>query len=310
MNMHEVLLPKTVTINEELFSQVKERRRGVGIYANASRTRYVRMGATQDVRRELAFQKELLQGGFPVAAVLQQGTYGLLAYWIEESLGAAHFGDLFAVDMEHDGVISDLRFDQFLEIVVRFQQAQQKTMRTISLDGENLMQTVYFEELVKELPDAQAKMWDAWHKMTRVLKTLPLCLTHGDFLPNNIMERGVIDLADHFEGPIGFDMVNAITTSYWFPGTMGFEYRRRSSFSESQIDTYLEAVRSYTADQRSWDILDYFDSLFLLRACWWTVRNQDMPLLQEWRYERFLELVDLFLEGTSLYIHWRESKDL
>ncbi len=308
--MHEVLLPKTVTINEELFTQVKERRRGVGIYSNEAHTRYVRMGSAQAVRRELAFQKELLQGGFPVAQILHQGNYGLLSYWIEESLGVAHFGDLFAEDTEDGGAISENHFDQFLKVVVHFQRAQQKTMRTATLEDEALLHVVYFEELVQELPEAQTKMWDAWHKMMRILKTIPLCLTHGDFLPNNIMERGVIDLADHFEGPIGFDMVNAITTSYWFPGTMGFEYRRRSSFSESQIEAYLEAVRTYAIDQQSWDILDYFDALFLLRACWWTVRNQDMPLLQEWRYERFLELIDLFLEGASLYTHWRERKDL
>lgn len=307
--MLQVVFEQTIEIEGVVFEKVRDRQRGVGVYVGPDRTQYLRIGSPNDVKKELSFHKQLLEKGFPIAPVIREGRIGNREYWIEESLGQLHFGDLFADEMREQGSISDELFERFMQVVLRFHDAQQKTLEQKPLDPHTLAQSVGFNDLLLELPDENEKMLHAWKKILTDLQHLPLCLTHGDFLPNNILEKGVIDLGDHFQGPVGYDMVNAITTSYWFPKETDLEYQRRSSFSEAQIQEYWIQVGTYMAGEGTWSVMDCIDPLFLLRAIWWTVRNDRTPKLQQWRYKRYLTLLDLYMKNESLYDYWSKHKD-
>ncbi len=302
-------MEQTLHINGEDFFLFLERRAGAVLYANESRDKYLRIGDPQTVARELAFHKKLLSEGFPVAKILGEGEFQKRLYWIEESLGVEHCGDIFFRETRELGGISEKTFGHFLEIVRQTKSAQERTLIRHVSDLTALRQAVFMDELMKELPDQRMRMKKIWQWIQDDLRDWPFCLTHGDFLPNNILEGGVIDFGDHFFGPIGYDIVNAITTAWWFPKDECFEYRRKWSFSDAQTDEFFAEAGTFTDNGETFNVLEKFDSLFFLRATWWTVRNHKMPLLQQWRYEKYCRLMDAWERGQPLEKYWRAHKD-
>lgn len=296
-------------INGETFCLVLERRRGAILYSNNDRSKYLRIGEPALIHHELQFHKKLIDLGFPVAQILDEGPYKTMAYWIEESLGKEHLGDLFARQTKETGSIPEESFQRFLAIVKAVHEAQEKTLEISDINSDALKIAIGFNDIVSELPEHAENLRAVWEKVLHDLKDWPSCVTHGDFLPHNILEGGVIDFGDHFLGPVGYDMINAITTAWWFPKEPGFEYVRRSSFSKKQTEEYLQAVSLYTDGKTQWDILSKFNALFFLRAIWWAVRNDRTPKLQAWRYERFILLINLYLKNESLLRYWTEHSE-
>ncbi|MDP3793639.1 MAG: aminoglycoside phosphotransferase family protein, partial [Candidatus Uhrbacteria bacterium] len=296
-------------IDGETFELLLARQRGALLYANVDRSKYLRIGESARIAKELKFHKQILAFGFPVAQILGEGKNGGFIYWIEESLGKEHFGDRFFRETKEDGRILDDSFRAFLQIVKQAHDAQERILETKPIDSVALAKGVGFEDILLELPEEGDKLHLIWEKILADLQGYPFCVTHGDFLPNNILEHGVIDFGDHFYGPAGYDIINAITVAWWFPKEDGFEYRRRWSFTDQQIEEYFNLVSTYKENKREWNILQKFDSLFFMRATWWAVRNHPAPKLQAWRYERYRILINRLSKGESLLDYWREHKD-
>lgn len=300
---------RELTIDGERYALVLERERGVGLYANAGRTQYVRIGTPSMVAKELSFHKELLANGFPVAKIVAEGKLGNREYYIEESLGEKPFGAVFREETETTGKISEVSFLRLVQQVQAMHDAQERHVGP-PVNAESLAASVQFSSLRDELPDAAEAMNAAFAKIAGELATLPSCLTHGDLTAHNILHDGVIDFGDHFRGPVGFDMLTVITTPFWFPKNLpDGEFTRRYSYDDAYLTRLFEAVGRFTIGDRTIDLKKSFDALFLLKAHWWTVRNHKMPNLQQWRYNHFRELVRRYNADESLYDYWMAHKD-
>lgn len=308
MKSHETEGPRPqITIDAIAYNLVLERQRGVGIYANADRSRYLRVGDSALVAKELGFHKRLLEMGFPVAQIIQEGEVDGQKYWIEESLGDGHLSARFRKETETQGEIAEDSFCLWLQQVMAMRNAQARTAEARPYDFDALAHAVGEDGMEDELPDLQEKIRAAWKKARNRIANLPICLTHGDFTSHNTMEHGIIDFGDHFEGPLGYDLVTAITVPFWFPKDHSYEFFQGYNFSPKQIERVFSDCRVLETPQGIFDLNDYFDDLFFLKANWWAVRNHRMPKLQEWRYERFRTVVDRYLAGESLREYWQNE---
>lgn len=299
-----------IEIESETFTHVKDRRHGTSIYVGTDGSKYLRIGQPNEVKNELGLHKRLLDKGFPIASIVAEGSLGELNYWIEESLGKTTFGERFDKEMIETGQISDESFNQFLSIIIRFRAAQESTIECGQIDSNVLAKNVGLHRLIADLPFENEKIMKAWEKISRDLENAPVCFTHGDFLPNNVLEKGIIDLEDYFFGPIGYDVLNPVTTPYWFPKEPVQGFQRWSWFSESQLNQYLEAVNTYEFQGNTWSIKDFFDPLFLLKAIWWVSGNGKSSHLHLWRNQRLLILMDKYSQGESLYSYWWKQKNV
>jgi len=298
----------TVIIDGTCFTLVLERQRGVGLYADANRSRYLRIGDAAFVLKELGFHKRLERMGFPVAKILREGEYQGDKYWIEESLGDSHFTERFERDVREAGEISDTSFARWLRHVTAFANAQARgsELRAVNLDA--LARYVGVEGMQEERPELRAAIREGFQKASKRIAEWPTCLTHGDLTSHNILDNGVIDFGDHFEGPLGYDVVTAITVPFWFSPDPSFEIIQRYRFSPGKIETYLNAFRVLETPAGTFTLDDAFDDLFFLKANWWSVKNQQMPKLQEWRYTLFQGILERYLDGESLLDYWASTQ--
>jgi hypothetical protein len=302
----------SIEVENEVFSLFLVRDRGVALYTNADRSKYLRLGKPEEVQKELAFHKELLSQGFPVAPILKEDLDGA-TYWIEESLGAEHFGDRFQKETKKDGVVSDGSFHDFLAIIKTMQVAQAKTAHSGPENGNALKSLSHFERMRREVPDDHAKLTVFGKQIEQDLKDFPFCPTHGDFSAHNTVERGVIDFGDSFHGPLGYDLITAISAPFWFPKqknqTINNKFMSGYDFTDEQVDAYLQTVGPCQTADGAFDIREKFDSLFFLRATnFWVVGNDFDRKLQAWRFERYRALMDRREKGESLYEFWREHR--
>lgn len=301
--------PKTSYVIEgEVFDvPVKRSSRGAQVYTNAAKSKYLRIGEPAIVEKELVFHKKLLELGWPVAPILHEGTQEGLAYFVEQSLGEEVLGRIFKREYDESGELPPQSFTRFMEVVRGVHDAQEKEAAG-TVDFANMSRALHFEELKEELPAHAEKLQAMWDKATEALGHVPACLTHGDFSAHNMLMGGLIDFGDHFRGPVGFDLATAITAPYWFEKDKGAKYARGYDFTDTQIDQYFETVGTTVTREGTVDLKEKFDALFLLRAIWWTVANHFNPSLQQYRYEKFLDLVARYKKGQSLYDHWRETR--
>lgn len=306
-NQESERIRPALTVNGTDYQLVLERQRGAGIYTNAERSQYLRIGTPEQVAKELGFHKHLLDEGFPVAGILEEGQFEGLSYWVEESLGAEHMSAHFRRDMESSGEISDTTFHLWLRQVMAMRDAQGRSSERRPYDFGALAHFVGEDGMEEELPDLKDSIQAAWEKAKTRTAELPLCLTHGDFTSHNVMERGVIDFGDHFDGPLGYDIVTAITFPFWFPKDQSYEFFQLSNFTMKQIEEFMATCSAVRTSAGSIDLREYFDDLFFLKANWWAVRNHRMPKLQAWRYKRYETVLNLYLSGDSLRKHWLET---
>jgi hypothetical protein len=297
-------IQEQIIIDRKGYTLVLERERGVGLYASADRSEYLRIGSKAATAKELGFHKRLLQAGFPVARILKEGEFGETAYWVEESLGFEHLGNMFAQDTSETGEIREDTFQVWLWQVVNLKSAQERTSKMHTYNQADLAIAVGEAGMKEELSEMQPTIRAAWEKAMQNLRDVPQCLTHGDFTPHNTMERGIIDFGDHFEGPLGYDLVTAITVPFWFPEDRSYEFFQKSRFNRAQVEQFFEQCNVLKIPGGTLYLSDIFDDLFWLKGNWWSVKNYRMPKLQEWRYGRYKEITKKYLAGESLLDYW------
>jgi hypothetical protein len=221
--------------------------------------------------------------GFPVARIVAQGEYEDFVYVIEESLGEKHFGDLFAEEVMQYGKISDRSFEGFLRITKAFAQAQLQTRAAPS--PHTFAQGIHLNALLEELPQDAARIQDRFAQAMERLLAFPGVLTHGDFNPHNLYPVGVIDLADSFYGPAGYDLVTNIVHIEYYPTSHDYEFFQGYSFTAEQQRRYFNTVDALYASHGLPKPSAYRADFAFCRAVWLAVRMGTWPKIQQFRYE-------------------------
>ena len=276
----------TLVFKDHPFSFIKDRRNGTKIFGADDGQSFLRFGPTSEINAELRFHKHLIEKGYPVPTILEEGPWNDGGkYYLETSAGSEKFGTMFRESFLSSGVIDEALIDDFIRIVQTYLQAQERS-ETSEQEWESVFIATHFDFLLDELPQEKERIMAVWEKVKTDLATVPFVLCHGDLNAHNILPGGVIDFETTFNGPKGYDLVSAATNIEWFPLEGDYEILAKYSFTPEQkrrlLDLQPEASK-------------YLDALFILRSVWSVVRMHRVPKLQAWRYAKFQKLMDDFL---------------
>ncbi|MBU1292928.1 aminoglycoside phosphotransferase family protein [Patescibacteria group bacterium] len=275
--------PERIVVNGITYSFVT-RQRGDFSVIYKSEDKFIRIGNPDKIHRDLALHRKMEESGFPVATLLAEGEMNEEAYFIESSLGDAHFGDIFAADMQAEGSISSENFERFLSIAEQFAKAQLSTA-TAERDFAVFMDGILFSALCEELPEYAERLRLRFGKVRERVSQIPFVLTHGDFNPNNLYPTGVIDLEDSFFAPYGYDVVSAISHIDSFPDSHEYEFFAKYRFTTEQKDTYLQRLDTFSEKAGLPKLSLFREDLEFCRAIWLAAKIPHTPKLQRFRYD-------------------------
>lgn len=288
---------ENLRINDREFQRIKVRNHeGVEIYKGAHG--FLKIGGRQIIEKEKTAHERLLSLGFPVASILESGEIGTHAYFIEESMGDQHFGEIFAKDCRDVGEIRKDNFDSFISVVSQYAEAQLR--ERYAADVGDFPDFIRFEEILAEMPALTDLSRLAMARVQKSLRSLPAVLTHGDFNPHNIFPKGCIDLERVAKAPAGYDIVPCVLHIRNFPQGEGFEMSAEYSFSAEQIQEYSNVMDEIYARNELGPISKYRNEFIFCRNIWSAVRMQKWPKLQSWRYERYKKILSDFLADRDL----------
>jgi hypothetical protein len=279
---------KLVKINNQNYDLVDVQRGGSAIYKNGST--YLRIGSKEKIEVDLALHKKMETFGFPVAKLISEGEHEGLQYFIEESLGEDCFGRIFKKETEQSGYVSDKSFEIFLDIALKFATAQLKTASAIK-DWESFRKGIHLDIICQELPDEKEKILKRYQQIEERLDAFPFGILHGDFTPFNIYPKGIIDLEDSFQGPIGYDIGALPELQTWFPETSDDEFYRVYKFTPEQRTRLIESVDNVYINQNLPKISGFQEDFDFTKGIWFAVRMQHLPKLQQFRYEILRNLI-------------------
>ncbi len=281
------------------YKHVKDRSYGLGsIYTDGGS--FLRIGEEKLIKEELAFHKKIQRYGFPVADILaegenQPGQY----YYIETSFGDQLLADVFAEEYKEQGYVSEENFNKMLAVVSDFARAQYQTASTESSFDE-FYRGIKCGDLLKEKPELAEKADEVFEKIEERLRVFPRVLTHGDLNPHNVFPKGVIDFANSYEAPFGFDIVSNLFTTYFFPESPTFEFQRRSQFSEEQRQRYMSYFDKLFKEWNLPKLSEYLSEFIIARGVWACVWMAEWPKIQTWRYGKIEKMMDAYLRDEDV----------
>lgn len=288
----------TLIVNGRTFEHVKTRdHMPVSIFKSGDL--FLRKGPKEILEEEISFHRHLLEYGFPVPQILEEGDLDGDGYYIETSLGEKPFGEIFAEDTKEHGGIPEKHFNEFLKVTERFAEAQ-LTTRSDDRDEESFYSGLNVQFNIEELPELKNDILRAFEKVKERTRSLPYVLTHGDFNAYNILEKGIIDFGSAFHGPAGYDVVANLYHVYNFPAEDGYEMKRRFEFSERQKKAYLETMNALYRKAGLPEPTEFADDFIFCRTVWATVRMERTPKIQKWRYGRFRKILAAYLKHEPL----------
>ncbi len=274
-------------LNDKKYELIKVQRENISAIYKCG-DEYLRIGREDKIERDLETHRKMERAGFPIAKILEEGTFQDMSYFVETSVGEITAGKLFTQDVAESGTISDVHFDAFLAVVEKFAQAQLHTKVDV-VDFETFAKGIHLDILCKELPQHSEKIQAVFSDIKGRLSSFPFVLTHGDFNPHNIYPAGVIDFEDSFYGPFGYDIISALVHINYFPDSQDYEYFAKYHFSSNQRQKYLDAVDTISQKAGLQKISDYTADFEFCRAIWHLVRMHEWPKLQQFRYDLFIE---------------------
>jgi hypothetical protein len=260
---------------------------------------YVRIGPKDLIQQEINYHRNLLKFGFPIPEILSEGEYLNSYYFTESSFGDEHLGQIFRSNCTNS-IVSNNDFSKLLNVVKIFAQAQMRTVGTQPFTFTDFRELIKVDILLKELPSLNQGTIDAVARVEEHVKKLPSVLTHGDFNPYNIFEKGVIDWERGSYAPMGYDLVTNISQTFFFPLGGDYEFTAGCRYSERQIDTYWREMDTICAVSGIPSISDYRNEFILCRSIWSVVRMDRWPKIQKWRYEQYEVLLKTYLSGGDL----------
>lgn len=291
-------MSKKITINGRVFEHIKTREY-LPVSVFKSNSLFLRTGSEEILKKEIRFHRNLLKFDFPVPEILEEGKINGDHYYIETSLGERLFGDIFAKDFKKNGGVSEKNFLMFLDLAKKFAKAQ-IAAKKLDEDEKDFYSGIHVDFVLEELPGLKDDILNAFGMIKERSRSLPYVLTHGDFNPYNILEKGVIDFGSIFYAPAGFDLVTAIYNAYSFPRAGDYEMKREFEFSTRQIEVYFNSIDEIYAKSGLPPLTKFIDDFILCRLIWATARMGETPNIQKWRYERFEEMLKNYLSGRSL----------
>lgn len=260
---------------------------------------YLRIGPKDLIQQEINYHKNLLDYGFPIPKILSEGTYLESFYFTETSFGDEHLGQIFRANCI-DAVVSDTDFSKLLDVVKTFTEAQIKTEGIQSFTFADFRELIQVDTLLGELPALNHDTIEAITRVESSVKKLPSVLTHGDFNPYNIFEKGVIDWERGSYSPMGYDLVTNISQTFFFPLGGDYEFTAGCRYSEKQINTYWKHLNVICENAGIPSISDYRNDFILCRSIWSVVRMDRWPKIQKWRYRQYEALLKTYLNGGDL----------
>ncbi len=260
---------------------------------------YLRIGPKELIQQEINYHKSLAAFGFPIPKILSEGKYFELYYFTESSFGDAHLGQIFRLNCI-DSIVSDTDFSKLLSVVKIFAEAQIKTAGIQPFIFTNFTELIKVDTLLKELPLLNQKTRDAVTRVEDRIKDLPSVLTHADFNPYNIFERGVIDWERGSYAPMGYDLVTNISQTFFFPLGGDYEFTAACRYSEEQIARYWEEMNRCCTPVGIPKISDYINDFIFCRSVWSVVSMEKWPKIQNWRYNQYESLLNVYLKGGNL----------
>ena len=283
-------MPESLTIDGVSYTLVGVQREGISaVYRGPDR--YLRLGETHKMERDLMFHKRMESAGFPVAKLLEEGEYEGRKYFVEASLGEKRLGITFGEDYGATGAIEAEHFNQMMEVVETHVRAQFSAQ--VPVHWAEFALGIHLDFLLKELPESAAVISAKFEAVQSKLSTFPFVVTHGDFNPQNMYANGVIDLEDSFVAPAAYDAITAIVHIDSFPDTDQYEYFARYRFSPAQVASYLQRIDSLFNAQNLPSPSAFKDEFAFCRLVWSAVRMHKWPKIQQWRYDL---LMDRFLK--------------
>ncbi|MDD5050708.1 MAG: phosphotransferase [Candidatus Pacebacteria bacterium] len=261
---------------------------------------FLRIGPKELIEKEVQFHKKLVHFGYPMARIISEGQYEDKSYFIENSLGEFHFGQLCAEDFAKNGSVSDFLFQSLLAITKKYAEAQLQTASKDPFNEEAFQKLIQFETILKEAPHLKEKSESCMKKVESHIKELPTVITHGDFNPHNIFEKGVIDWERTAHAPAGYDLVTNITQIFFFPHEGNYEYMGKYVFSKQQVGLYWSEIDALYESKGLPKLSDYANDFIFCRSVWSVVRMEKWPNIQKWRYTLHEKIMDVYLKGENL----------
>ncbi len=288
----------TLVIDGKEYTFVKTRNQmPISIYKGPNC--YLRIGPKELIQQELNYHKSLLEFGFPIPELIDEGEYLDSQYFIESSFGEMHLGQVFRAHCVSN-TVSDTDFSKLLNVVKKFTEAQLKTIGRVPFSFNDFWELIKIDVLQRELPELTKRTLEAKAKAQEHLSLLPTVLTHGDFNPYNIFEEGVIDWERGSNAPVGYDLSTNIFQIFFFPLAGDYEFIAGCRYSPRQIETYWEEMNVSCASAGISRISDFANDFIFCRSVWSVVRMERWPKIQEWRYRQYEALLNAYLEGNDL----------
>ncbi len=280
-----------ITITGKNYILADIQRGGSAIYKDD--VSYLRIGDPKKIQKDLNLHKEMESYGFPVAKLLGEGRYEDMHYFIEESLGDNHFGQIFKNETEQNGFVSDKSFDSFMKVIGTFAKAQIKTISE-NQDWAEFRKGIHLDLICDELPDNKLKILNTYLSAEKKLKVFPFAIQHGDLTPFNVYPKGIIDLEDSFRGPVGYDLGSFTEIQNWFPEKSNDEFYKNYKLTDNQIKNYTETIDTLYSEHKLPLLSSYKEQFNLTKGIWFTVRMHALPDLQSYRYDLIKELIAKF----------------
>lgn len=291
-------MPQILKIGDQTFKHIKTRIYSpIAVYS--SKNLFLRIGPKAELEKEAQFHRKLLSFNFPIPKIVADGERDGQYYYIETSLGDTHFGDIFIQDVKQNGAISEKNFSLFLELSKSYAEAQLKTVTEDSWRGD-FYNLIHVDYILKELPDIRDKSLQAYEKAVAEFSSFPSVLTHGDFNPHNLFEKGIIDLEGLSHAPAGYDLITGIFHFYMFPTQGNYELIRGYQFAKEQINQYLNEMDSIFKNNNLPSPSSRKNDFLFCRAIWATVRMEWGPRIQQWRYNLYRKILDVYLQNEDI----------
>jgi hypothetical protein len=290
-------MKQSLEINGEKYKLLKKRIYNP-VYVYRGKNKFLRIGSSSVVGRELALHRRLLACGFPLAKILGSGKMGNQKYFIEESLGDRHFGQIFAHDCRVRGSVSTSNFEAFRKVLLKFASAQLST-RKKSGNFQHFHKGINLHFMNKESPKQRTKTALAIKLMQKKLQKLPFVQTHGDLGPFNIYPKGVIDIESLFEAPIGYDLATAIFMTDFFP-VKKLELQQIFRFTRQQKKKYIDSIDYFFQKNNLPKFSGFLNEFILARCLWTTTRMEKWPKIRSWRFLQYERLLSAYLSGKDL----------
>ena len=275
----------TKNIEGELYTLVKKQRSGISVFRGDGK--YLRVGPEPAISRQLETHRLLLERGFPVSYIESAGSDGADSYYIERSLGEKRLMDLFEEDTKMQGNPTDEHFTAFLEVVEKFLRAQ-IVSGTQPVDRAAFASLIKLERFCSELPEYEHFIRQQFDSRMNAVASYPFVITHGDFNPANLYPGGVIDFEDVSTGPLGYDIVTAVTITDWFPPG-DYEYFERYRYTPEQFALYFDHCDTIFREAGYGPLSAVREHYRFFRAVWLVVGMQKWPKLQKYRYDLFIK---------------------